>query len=134
MNQFELWLAKFFKVIFLKIFKSKFIKFWDFFEGSIVIDCLSSNGDPDPPAIQRVFWAATEGVTATVLLVAGGSEGLAALQSAGLIAGLPFTIVLFLMCTSIWKCVRVGAGDIDPAGPSFEVGLLDCIGARPYKG
>ena len=25
--------------------------------GSLVIDCLNSNGDPDPPKVQRVFWA-----------------------------------------------------------------------------
>ena len=37
--------------------------------GSLVIDCLSSNGDPDPPRIQRVFWALMEGATATALLV-----------------------------------------------------------------
>ncbi len=48
--------------------------------GSLVIDCLSSNGDPDPPRIQRVFWALMEGATATALLVAGGPNGLAALQ------------------------------------------------------
>ena len=43
--------------------------------GSLVIDCLASNGDPDPPAVQRVFWATMEGATATALLVAGGKEG-----------------------------------------------------------
>lgn len=43
--------------------------------GSLVIDCLSSNGDPDPPRLQRVFWALMEGATATALLVAGGKEG-----------------------------------------------------------
>ena len=48
--------------------------------GSLVIDCLTANGDPDPPAIQRVFWAFTEGATATALLVAGGKNGLTALQ------------------------------------------------------
>ena len=48
--------------------------------GSLVIDCLTANGDPDPPAIQRVFWALTEGATATALLVAGGKNSLDALQ------------------------------------------------------
>ena len=36
--------------------------------GSLVIDCLSANGDPEPPVIQRIFWALTEGATATALL------------------------------------------------------------------
>ena len=48
--------------------------------GSLVIDCLTSNGDPDPPKIQRVFWAVMEGATATALLIAGGPDGLQALQ------------------------------------------------------
>ena len=48
--------------------------------GSLVIDCLTSNGDPDPPKIQRVFWALMEGATATALLVAGGKDALDALQ------------------------------------------------------
>ena len=48
--------------------------------GSLVIDCLTSNGDPDPPKIQRVFWALMEGATATALLSAGGKDGLTALQ------------------------------------------------------
>ncbi len=48
--------------------------------GSLVIDCLSSNGDPDPPTIQRIFWAIMEGATATALLLAGGDDGLKALQ------------------------------------------------------
>ena len=53
--------------------------------GSLVIDCLTANGDPDPPAIQRVFWALTEGATATALLVAGGKDSLNALQVSNLI-------------------------------------------------
>ncbi len=48
--------------------------------GSLVIDCISANGHPDPPIIQRVFWACTEGATATGLLVGGGPSGLRALQ------------------------------------------------------
>ena len=48
--------------------------------GSLVIDCLSSNGDPEPPTIQRIFWAVLEGATATALLIAGGTDGLRALQ------------------------------------------------------
>ena len=29
--------------------------------GSLVIDCLSANGSPEPPIVQRIFWALTEG-------------------------------------------------------------------------
>ena len=40
--------------------------------GSLVIDCLSANGDPDPPVPQRVFWALTEGAEADPGFFVGG--------------------------------------------------------------
>ena len=101
--------------------------------GSLVIDCLSSNGDPDPPSIQRVFWALMEGATATALLVAGGKEGLSALQTVGILSGLPYTFILCGLCCSIWRAVKVAFGDLDPSGPSFACGLLDPLGAQAYK-
>ena len=39
--------------------------------GSLVVDMVSSNGDPDPHLITRLFWSATEGAVATGLIVAG---------------------------------------------------------------
>ena len=101
--------------------------------GSLVIDCLSANGDPDPPRIQRVFWAFMEGATATALLVAGGKQGLSALQTAGIVSGLPYTVVICLLCTSIWRAVKVASGDLDPHGPTFACGLFDMLMAEPRK-
>ena len=101
--------------------------------GSLVIDCLSANGDPDPPRIQRVFWAFMEGATATALLVAGGEDGLNALQTAGIVSGLPYTVVICLLCTATWRAVQVAAGDLDPFGPTFACGLFDALGAQPFK-
>ena len=48
--------------------------------GSLVIDSLSANGHPDPPTLQRIFWALTEGACATALLVAGDTKALNALR------------------------------------------------------
>merc|ERR1719322_1897890 len=92
--------------------------------GSLVIDCLSSNGDPDPPAIQRVFWAMMEGATATALLVAGGKKGLDALQTAGIVSGLPYTFIICILCVSLWRAVKVAAGDLDPLDPSLLLASL----------
>ncbi|MDG5767965.1 BCCT family transporter [Balneolales bacterium ANBcel1] len=72
--------------------------------GSLVIDMLASGGNPNPPVGQRVFWAVSEGAVAAVLLLAGG---LAALQTAAISTGLPFTIVLLLMCYSLLKGLRL---------------------------
>ena len=93
--------------------------------GSLVIDCLSANGDPNPPVTQRVFWALTEGAVATALLCAGGSDALTALQAVSITSGLLYTIILNFMCVSLWRALRVEAGDLDPNGPGFSTGLLD---------
>lgn len=71
--------------------------------GSFVVDMLTSGGDPDPPVWQRVFWAVSEGVIAAVLLVAGG---LAALQSAAINTGLPFCVILLLVCLGLGRALR----------------------------
>ena len=71
--------------------------------GSLVIDILTAGGDPDPPVPQRIFWALTEGAVAAALLVAGG---LTALQTAAITTGLPFALVLLLICYSLVKGLR----------------------------
>ena len=72
--------------------------------GAFVIDILTAGGDPDPPRMQRLFWSIMVGLIAGVLLLGGG---LTALQTAAIIAGLPFTLVLLLLCVSIWRAVSL---------------------------
>lgn len=67
---------------------------------SFVIDMLTSGGDTDPPKIQRLFWAGTEGVIAAVLLAAGG---LGALQAASIVSGFPFAVVILVMMYSLLR-------------------------------
>ncbi|MGM0577898.1 MAG: BCCT family transporter [Myxococcota bacterium] len=71
--------------------------------GSLVIDILTSGGEPNPPVAQRIFWALTEGAVASVLLLTGG---LAALQTAAITTALPFCVVLIAMCVSLRKGLR----------------------------
>ena len=68
--------------------------------GSLVIDHLTSGGKLDAPVPQRIFWAVTEGLVAAVLLWGGG---LGALQTASITTGLPFALVLLVMCYSLYK-------------------------------
>ncbi len=67
--------------------------------GSLVVDHLTSGGKLDSPKPQRVFWAMMEGLIAAVLLIGGG---LSALQTAAITTGLPFAIVLLVMCGSLY--------------------------------
>jgi choline/glycine/proline betaine transport protein len=71
--------------------------------GSFVIDMLTAGGDPNPPKVQRIFWAVSEGAVASVLLLAGG---LGALQAAAVIAGFPFAVVLVLIAWGLIRALR----------------------------
>jgi choline/glycine/proline betaine transport protein len=65
-----------------------------------VIDIITAGGNPEPPKIQRIFWAVMEGLVAAALLMGGG---LVALQTAAITTGLPFAIVLLGMCYALHK-------------------------------
>jgi choline/glycine/proline betaine transport protein len=71
--------------------------------GSLVIDNLTSGGDNNAPVWQRIFWAALQGVVASVLLVAGGLQ---ALQTAAIASAMPFLIVMLLMCVGLYKALK----------------------------
>ncbi|MFP4159305.1 MAG: BCCT family transporter [Desulfobacterales bacterium] len=68
--------------------------------GSLVVDTFTSGGKLASPVTQRIFWAATQGAVAAVLLFGGGLE---ALQTASITMGLPFSVVLILMGWSLKK-------------------------------
>ena len=69
--------------------------------GSLVIDTITAGGKVDAPVPQRVFWCIFEGAVAIVLLLSAG--GLQSLQSMVISTGLPFTVVLLIMCWAIWR-------------------------------
>ncbi|MFU8812672.1 MAG: BCCT family transporter [Balneolaceae bacterium] len=96
LNEFPLGMVTSFLAIVLVL--SFFVTSSD--SGSLVIDNLTSGGKMNSPVGQRVFWASTEGAVAAVLLLGGG---LGALQAAAISSGLPFVILLLIMCYSIRK-------------------------------
>lgn len=88
--------------------------------GSLVIDIITAGGNPEPPKIQRIFWAVMEGMVAAALLLGGG---LVALQTAAISAGLPFAVILLGMC---WALHR-GLNQYQ-SGQSFALSLTDYQG------
>lgn len=78
--------------------------------GSIVVDNIISGGKLDSPVPQRIFWACMEGLLAAVLLLIGGEKALAALQTAVISTGLPFSIILIITAISLIKSVKVAHG------------------------
>jgi BCCT family betaine/carnitine transporter len=71
--------------------------------GSLVIDTITAGGKVDAPAGQRIFWCTFEGLVAIVLLLGGG---LVALQAMVVSTGLPFAIILLLLCVTIIMGLR----------------------------
>ncbi|MBT0957481.1 BCCT family transporter [Alphaproteobacteria bacterium KMM 3653] len=71
--------------------------------GSLVIDTITAGGKLDAPVVQRVFWCTLEGLVAIALLLGGG---LSALQGAAVSTGIPFTLVVLMMCYCLWLALR----------------------------
>ncbi|MBB3229394.1 BCCT family transporter [Halomonas stenophila] len=73
--------------------------------GTLVVTTILSEGDPHPLSRHRLMWGIIEGVIAAVLLVAGGAWALTTLQTAAILAALPFSIIMVMMAFSIYKAV-----------------------------
>lgn len=84
--------------------------------GAYVVDAIASRGHPRAPVWQRLFWAGVLGLTAVVLLVAGG---LKALQAFTLIAALPVAAIMAVLCVGLWRGMRAdtlhASQDLAPA-------------------
>jgi len=72
-----------------------------------VIDTITAGGKVDSPVSQRIFWCIFEGLVAAVLLLgATGTQGLDSLQSMVISTGFLFTMVLLIMCYTIFVGLR----------------------------
>lgn len=72
--------------------------------GSLVINTITAGTEGEStPVWQRVFWSFMQGVVAIVLLLSGGLD---ALQTGVIAIGLPFSIILLLLCYSLLKGLK----------------------------
>jgi choline/glycine/proline betaine transport protein len=79
---------------------------------TLVICTLICMGDKHPPARYRIFWGLAIGAVAAVLLLAGG---LKALQTASIVAALPFSFVALLATYGFFKALREDMAACDEA-------------------
>ncbi|GAB3068215.1 BCCT family transporter [Salinicoccus sesuvii] len=70
---------------------------------TFVLGMLTSDGSLRPSVKIKVVWGISLSSIAYVLLLSGGETGLEALQSAAIIAALPFSVVLLMMMFSFYK-------------------------------
>ena len=71
--------------------------------GSLVMDIITAGGKMDAPVQQRVFWCLLAGLVAVALMLGGG---MASLQALTISVGLPFGLVLLLMCFGVLTGLR----------------------------
>src|SRR5690606_39109421 len=67
-----------------------------------ILSSMSENGSTNPPIGMRIVWGVLISSIALVLL---STSGLTGLQSASLVAALPFTVIIVFMMISLVKVV-----------------------------
>lgn len=70
---------------------------------TFVLGMLTSDGKLNPSARVKLTWGILQSAIAVVLLISGGLSGL---QTASIVAALPFAIVLIGMCFSLLKALQ----------------------------
>ncbi|GEB30543.1 MULTISPECIES: BCCT family transporter [Brevibacillus] len=68
-----------------------------------VLGMLSSDGKLNPSNRVKITWGILQSAIAVVLLLSGGLEGL---QTASIVAALPFAVIMVLMCYSLLKALK----------------------------
>lgn len=71
--------------------------------GALVMDIITAGGKMDAPVQQRFFWCVLAGLVAVALMLGGG---MASLQALTISIGLPFGLVLLIMCAGLLKGLR----------------------------
>ncbi len=88
--------------------------------GSLVMNTITSGGKEDTPRIQRLIWAAIQGLIAIVLLVGGGSYALSAIQSGAISMALPFVFVLIAATFCLLRGIYIETLDPLKKGKIYE--------------
>ncbi len=71
--------------------------------GTLVINTILAGGDPEPPTLHRILWGVVLALLTATLLLAGGLE---TLQSAVIMAALPFSLVVIVMLAGLLRALN----------------------------
>jgi len=95
---------------------------------SFVVDMMAANGIPEPPLMQKITWAVTEGAAAAVLMLVAGDDNpraaLKAVQALPIVLGLPYTFHLFFCCQSLLIICKEEDGQLPIERKNFTNFLL----------
>jgi glycine betaine transporter len=78
---------------------------------SFFVAMQMSRGSMEPTTMMKLIWGGLIGSLALVLLVSGGLQ---ALQKAAIIAGAPFSIIIFMMIFSLFRMLRKALAESKP--------------------
>lgn len=70
---------------------------------TFVLGMLSTKGDPNPSNRVKIVWGILQSSIAIVLLLSGGLNGL---QTASIVAAVPFAVIIIGMCISLMLALR----------------------------
>ena len=96
--------------------------------GSFVDDIISAQGHENPPWIQRIYWAVTEGATGASVALRFG-RWIGTIRAVSIVAGLPYTIAICYCCTSLYRALKREMRDEDIMSQrhGFVVSSLDIL-------
>ncbi|WP_372460383.1 BCCT family transporter [Actinomycetospora soli] len=70
---------------------------------SIVTGTLSQRGTDEPKKWVVIFWGATMGLVAMVMLLVGGEDALSGLQNLTILVAAPFVIIMIALCVALTR-------------------------------
>lgn len=94
---------------------------------TFVLGMMTTNGDPNPSNLVKVIWGVLMSAIVAVLIISSGLQGL---QTASLVAALPFTVILLLMGVSLFKTIRADEAvpvEAEKMAETAEEGLQENI-------
>ena len=73
---------------------------------AFIVSQMSDNGSLHPPLYKRFTWGILIAAICLTLIAAGGDTGLSGLQSAAVVAALPFTFIIYGMVVVLFRELR----------------------------
>ncbi len=79
---------------------------------TFVLPMLTLGGEMNPSKKSRAFWGIAQGAVTVAIILAGGQAALKALQTASVVAALPFMFVMFGLCIGLYWALKT---ELDPS-------------------
>jgi hypothetical protein len=70
---------------------------------SVVTGTLSQRGTDEPSRWVVIFWGATMGAVAIIMLLVGGEDALSGLQSLTILVAAPFVVIMVFLCIAFMR-------------------------------